>query len=242
MKLKPLIENNFNRTPNFSFTPERQLEILNTNTYFFKKIRHQNSVYDLDRWEKDFQKSQYYKKNICTYPCIDFHKSLQRQLEKEKSKTEILYYNTTINITNNLYNKTKFKEFKVYKPVKNKKKDDKNIDTEHFMGGETEIKNDDREFELCFVIIDKNNANKNKKIKVEKCKKDHFFSDVVDKLCETDTTINKDKIKMDEFIINGRNDKNNYIDYNDTLEGNKLEGGEEIVVNFKNNDAENMEK
>ena len=236
MKLRPLLDNSNNRIPTFSFSPERQFEISKTNKYFFNKIRHQNSVYDLHKWERDFQRSQYYKKSICTYPSIDFHKTNQRLMEKEKSNTEKIYYNTVININNNLYNKTKFKDVKVYKPVKKVKKNDKNIDTEHFMGGETEIKNDDREFELYFVLIDKNKSNKNKKIKVEKCKKEHFFSDVVDKLCETDTSINKDNIKMDEFTINGRNDKNNYIDYNDTLEGNKLEGGEEIAVYFKNND------
>ena len=91
------------------------------------------------------------------------------------------------------------------------------------MAGETEIKNDISEFELNFVIIDKKNENINKTIKVKKCKKEDFFSEVVDKLCETDTNINKDNIKMDEFTIYGRNDRNNYIDYNDTLEGNKLE-------------------
>lgn len=233
MKLRPLLDNNNNRIPTFSFSPERQLEILNTNKYFYNKIRQQNSVYDLDKWERDFKKSQYYKKNICFFPTIDFHKLDQRNIEKEKNNNENIYCNTIININNNLYNKTKFKEVKAYKPKKIVKKNDKKIDNEHFMIGETEIKKDDREFELCFIIIDKKNRNKNKKIKVEKCKKEDFFSDVIDKLCETDTSINKDKIKIDEFTINGRNDKNNYIDYNDTLEGNKLVGGEEIVVNFK---------
>ena len=41
---------------------------------------------------------------------------------------------------------------------------------------------------------------------------------------------------MDEFTIYGRSDENNYIDCNDTLEGNRLNGGEEIVVSFNNND------
>ena len=237
MQLKPLIENNNNaRKPIFSFTPERQEEILKANVYYFNKIRHQRSVYDLDKWERDFQKSQYYKNNICTFPSIDFRKSNQRQIEKEKSNIETIYYNTTINLNNNLYNKTKFKEANVYKPIKKEKKDDKNINNEHFRGGETEIQYDDREFDLYFVIINNSNGNINKTIRVNNCKKDHFFSDVVDRLCETDTNINKDNIKMDEFTIYGRDNNNNYIDYNDTLEGNKLEGGEQIVVKFKNNE------
>lgn len=236
MKLRPLLDNIDNRIPNFSINPEKQKEIIETNKTYFNRLRHQRSVYDIDKWEKDFRKSQYYKKNICIFPTIEFHKSIQAQIEKEKSNNENIYCNTTININNNLYNKTKFKAVKEYKPIKKVKKDDKNIDNEHFEVGETEIKKDDREFELYFVIIDKKTGKRNKRIKVNKCKKEQFFSDVVNKLCETDTSINKDNIKMDEFTIYGRSDENNYIDCNDTLEGNRLNGGEEIVVCFNNND------
>ena len=41
-------------------------------------------------------------------------------------------------------------------------------------------------------------------------------------------------MQIDDFIIKGRNDQEEYIDYNDTLEGNKLNGDEEIIVKFKN--------
>ena len=234
----PLIDINNNRVPNFSFSPERQLEILNANKYFFNKIKHQHSAYDFDKLERDFRKSQYYKNNICSFPSIEFHKSIQRRIETESNNNEKIYNNKTININNNLYNNVKFKEFKVYKPKKKAKKDDKNIDNEHFLVGETKIEKDDREFELYFVIIDKQNGNIKKTIKIKKCKREDYFSDIVNLICETDLSINKDKIKMDEFTIYGRNDKNNYIDYNDTLEGNRLEGGEKIVINFKNNDKD----
>lgn len=185
-------------------------------------------------WEKDFQKSRAFKKNICVYPSIDFHKSTQRKIEKEKSENQKVYYNTTVNFENNLFNKTKFKEAKIFEK---KEKDDKKIDNEHFKNGETELQNDNRTFNLNFII--KNENNESKKIIIENCKKDDFFFDIVDKLCQTENSVDKNKIKTDEFTINGRTDGNDYIDYNDTLEGNKLEGNEEIIVKFKENEDNN---
>lgn len=232
-QLKPLFENNNIRVSSGTFTPEQKYQINYTNKYFFNKLKSQHSVFDLNEWEKDFKKSQNYKKNICAYPSIDFHKAIQRKIEKEKNENQKIYYNTAVNFSKNLFNKTKFKDVKIYKPKT--KKNDKKIDNEHFMNGETEIQNDDREFEIYFII---NDNEQNKKIKIEKCKKDDFFFDIVDKLCQNESSINKERIKVDEFTISGRKDGNEYIDYHDTLEGNKLEGNEEIIVKFKDDENE----
>ena len=231
--LKPWFDNNRNnRSSCNSFTKEQKYEIDNTNKYFLNKLKQQKSVLDLGKWEKDFQKSRAFKKNICIYPYIDFHKSLQRKIEEQKTENQKIYSNTTMNLVNNLFNKTKFKEVKLFE--KKEKKDDKKIDNEHFLNGETQIPNDDRKFGLYFLVSDKNKENEYKKIKIENCKKDDFFSDVVDKLCQIETTIDKNKMQIDDFTIKGRNDQEEYIDYNDTLEGNKLNGDEEIIVKFKN--------
>ena len=61
MKLRPLLDNIDNRIPNFSINPEKQKEIIETNKTYFNRLRHQRSVYDIDKWERDFRKSQYYK-------------------------------------------------------------------------------------------------------------------------------------------------------------------------------------
>jgi hypothetical protein len=39
---------------------------------------------------------------------------------------------------------------------------------------------------------------------------------------------------MDEFTIKGRTNGKEYVDYNDTLEGNRLEWNEEIIIKIKN--------
>lgn len=229
--LKPLFEFNGNRNPYTTFTREQKYNIDKSNEFFLSRLKNKTSVFNSNDWEKDFIKSRSYKKNICIYPMIDFHKSVQRKLEKEKEENQKMYYNTTVNFNNNLFNKTKFKEVKLFEPKE--KQDDRKIDNEHYLNGGTEEVNDNREFNIYFII------NGDHKIKVEKCKKDDFFFDVVDKLCKTDTSLEKSKMKTDEFTINGKNEGNDYIDYNDTLEGNRLEGNEEIIVKFKDEDNEN---
>ena len=57
---------------------------------------------------------------------------------------------------------------------------------------------------------------------------------MVDKLCKIETSIDKDKILTNEFSIRGKANGKEYIDYNDTLDGNNLEGNEEIIIKFKN--------
>ena len=223
--LKPLFENNINRTPYSSFTPEQRHQIDITNKYFFNKLKKQNTFFNSKEWEKDYKQSQIYKKNICSYPCIDFHKSVQRKIEDEKNKKKKKYYNTTVNFYTNLFNKTKFKEFKIFQP--NNKKYDEKIDNE-----QTEREIENKEFELYFIIVNENNENK--KIKVINCQKNEFFFDVFDRLCKIETSIDKDNILTNEFRIRGRVNGEEYIDYTDTLDGNNLKGNEEIIIKFKN--------
>ena len=228
-KLRPLFgyRNNKSKSSYSSFTREQQYQIDNANKFLFNRIKNKNSVFKVWEWEKDYQQSRIFLKNICEYPSIDFHKSIQRKIEKEKSENQKNYYNTTVNFYTNLFKKTKFKNVKLYKPKE--KKNDVNIDNEHFNNGENE-KEEEKEFTLFFIV----DENTNKKIKIEKCKKSDNFMDIIDKVCENETGLNKDKIKMDEFTIKGRTNGKEYVDYNDTLEGNRLEGNEEIIIKIKN--------
>jgi hypothetical protein len=227
-KLRPLFGYRYNQSKSSysSFTREEQYQIDNANKFLFNRIKNKNSVFKIWQWEKDYQQSRLFLKNICEYPSIDFHKSIQRKIEKEKSENQKNYYNTTVNFYTNLFKKTKFKNVKLYRPKE--KKNDVNIDNEHFNNGENE-KEEEKEFALFFIV----DENTNKKIKIEKCKKSDNFMDIIDKVCENETGLNKDKIKMDEFTIKGRTNGKEYIDYNDTLQGNRLEGNEEIIIKIK---------
>ena len=166
------------------------------------------------------------------YPSIDFQRCLQQKIEKEKSENQKNYFNTAVNRFNNLFQKTKFKNVKFYEP-KEKINNDDNIDNEHFKNGENEEENE-KLFALYFIV----DENTNKKIKIDDCKKSDNFLDIIDKVCKSGTGLNKDKIKMDEFTIKGRKDGQEYIDSNDTLEGNRLTGDEEIIIKIKNEEEQ----
>lgn len=51
-------------------------------------------------------------------------------------------------------------------------------------------------------------------------------------MCKNDTSLDINTIKMDDFRIKGRTEMEEYIDPNDTLEGNRLKGNEVIIVTF----------
>ena len=40
-----------------------------------KRIQERGSFYNVSKWEKDYEKSQYYKRNHCIFPSIDFYKT-----------------------------------------------------------------------------------------------------------------------------------------------------------------------
>ena len=160
---------------------------------------------------------------------VDFHKSIQRKIEKEKSLNQQNYYNSTVTFYTNLFKKTKFKKVRLYEPME--RKADEDIKNEHFNNGENE-KEEEKLFTL-FLIIENN---QNKIIKIENCKKDDNFSVVIDKLCEKEG-LPKEKIKMSEFIKKGEKDGKEYIDPNDTLEGNNLLGNKEIIIKLKNEET-----
>jgi len=89
---------------NGGLTREQKLEINADNKYFFRKLNRQSSCYNFNQWNRDFEQSQCFKKNICEFPCIDFRKS---KAEDEKLGKD--YNNSVIKDSNNLFKKTKFK-------------------------------------------------------------------------------------------------------------------------------------
>ena len=50
-------------------------KISQENQYLMKRLNDRNSFYDTKTWERDYDKSQNYKKNICAFPPIDFKKT-----------------------------------------------------------------------------------------------------------------------------------------------------------------------
>lgn len=71
------------RTPIFEFkknfmTSNKKYEIIRVaqeNQHMLKRIQERGSFYNVSKWEKDYEKSQYYKRNHCIFPSIDFYKT-----------------------------------------------------------------------------------------------------------------------------------------------------------------------
>jgi hypothetical protein len=59
-------------------TSNKKYEIIRVaqeNQHMLKRIQERSSFYNVDKWERDYQKNQYYKKNHCVFPCIDFYRT-----------------------------------------------------------------------------------------------------------------------------------------------------------------------
>ncbi len=95
---KPMLFKLKKRMKNRGLTIEQNLQIKEGNIYFKNKLKRQSSCFNLDKWENDYIQAQYYKKNICSFPSIDFRKTFQNYLDKENDKFKSNY------ISNNLIN------------------------------------------------------------------------------------------------------------------------------------------
>ena len=102
------------------------IRVAQENLYMLKRLNEKTSVYNIDKWNKDYQASQYYKRSHCQYPSIDFYKtqrcgSLGNMFNNaSKNNTKKNFYSKTqysknFNNTNNTGNsgrkRKKFEDF-----------------------------------------------------------------------------------------------------------------------------------
>ena len=57
------------------------LEQKEENMAFKNKLKRQTSIFNLDKWKDDYKMAQKYKKNICSFPSIDFRKTFQNYFD-----------------------------------------------------------------------------------------------------------------------------------------------------------------
>ena len=101
IKKKPIIVNKKNL---FSQTRKWDIcKITQENQHLLKRLNDRQSFYDTNKWEKDYEKSQEYKKNICVFPSIKFETPTRDVSSYSNSKQDFK--------KNTLYNKLKFTNF-----------------------------------------------------------------------------------------------------------------------------------
>ena len=112
-KLKPLFEFK-TKGMDGGLTREQKLEIKAVNKYYINKLKRQSSFYSLGQWNKEFKKSQDFKKNICEFPCIDFHKTKGSFGKDGINEIKKEYNSSIINNGGNFFQKVKFKKIDLF--------------------------------------------------------------------------------------------------------------------------------
>ena len=51
------------------------IKVAQENLFMLKRLNERTSFYNVDKWNKDYETSQIYKKNHCMYTPIDFNKT-----------------------------------------------------------------------------------------------------------------------------------------------------------------------
>lgn len=104
----------FKKKYNF-ISSSRKFEIIRVaqeNQHLFKRLQERSSFYDVSKWEKDYEKAQYYKQNHCVFPSIDFaNNSMSRFFGQSNgfNKTTKSFQCSTGYIRKTNYNKFKFR-------------------------------------------------------------------------------------------------------------------------------------
>ena len=117
-KLKPLFEFK-QKTNDGGLTREQKLEIKAVNKYYRNKLNRQSSFYSLGQWNKEFEKSLNFKKNICEFPCIDFHKTKRNSGEEAFNHIIKEYNNSIVNNAGNNFKNSKFNNIDLFSQKNN---------------------------------------------------------------------------------------------------------------------------
>ena len=200
-------------------TREQRLELEAGNKFYRNQLVKQSSHYNLDVWNKDFKKSQNFKKIICEFPCIDFHKTQRSYIGDGgfygENKT-VKYNNVNLNIHYNAFDTTQFR-----------RKSPAKINNNNTEEKKEKKAGDNNEKLITVEFIKMGNQPEGESIKIS-CKKDNLFSEVVDKFLK--------ESKLDKTKILGystKNDMSASIDMNKTVKNNGIEESNKVYINME---------
>ena len=221
-------------------TGYRKKEITNMaqeNLYMFKRLKEKTSCYDFGKYDKEYDKAQYYKKSHCSLlPSIDFNRN-KRNISLG-TKNRIVHYSYFNNIHNN--NSASFNNFHTSNTNKNNniKNEKKLFNSNLFKKKLEDLKYDD--------FIDINNKENDSKTK-EKEK-------ITNKKEENKNVNNQEENKQNNIV----KDNNIEININKKEEETKNEEGkkedlninkeneerkkEDLNINKENEESKNEEK
>ena len=252
-KLKPIFEY---KDKSKGFITLKNIEIKQYNNFYLKQIRKQRTFYNNNKLKKDFDRSQFLKKNICEFPIINF-------CDKFQQKTKNGGIININKVYKNYFDDVKFKQIRAFSEPKNNndnlKEYEKNkeimkkIDkSESSFYSSSKDKNSskynislsNKKIKYNFINSNKNSAKKENTLvslkfiivnnqkeesgTIISCGKNNLFSDIIDKLMKTLKNLDRNKIKG--FTI--KNKTNILIDQNKTIKENKIDDNSHIIINM----------
>ena len=176
------------------------------NLYLLKRINHCTPYYNVNKWEKDYEKSLYYKMNHCQLPVIDFKKYKK---QNKPSKINMLYRNNS-EVNNNI-NSTALS----------------NNNSFIFNINDYEDKNNEDYISLHFFL---NNKTVGEHSYIIISSLNELFSEVTQKLFKTANFLKKNNIIG--FTLQ-ENDKMKLLELDKTVKDNGLKDGSKILIQFK---------
>ena len=99
---KPIFE--FNNIHLNYYKKEELMDLAKENYNIYQRLNSKNSSYTLNHHLKDYEKAQYYKKNHCKYPSIDFYRT-SKSSSSFYSIFNYCTFNNYDNINNEFYKK-----------------------------------------------------------------------------------------------------------------------------------------
>jgi hypothetical protein len=92
-QLRPLFQSGKNLFSGYK--KNEIIRVAQENLYMLKRLNEKTSFYNVDKWNKDYETSQYYKKNHCLYSPIDFSKTSKCEGNSIIKLTKKKFFNKT---------------------------------------------------------------------------------------------------------------------------------------------------
>jgi hypothetical protein len=87
-----------------------------------KRINERGSFYNVSKWEKDYEKSQYYKRNHCVYPSIDFYRTQRANFYNKNESKSMQKTNYPLRRNYKYFEDYEAKDFEGVKNIESEKK------------------------------------------------------------------------------------------------------------------------
>ena len=203
--MKPIKENNNSIIKKIKFKYKLN-SVEQANLYLSNRIVNCTPYYNVNKWEKDYERSQYYKNNHCQLPIIDFKKYKKQNKPNKRKNNNLDNINNKSTILSNNQNYSSFNSLNELNFSENNNID--YISLNFFL-------NNKSIGEYSYIII---------------TYLEEIFSGVTNRFFNTAKFLNKEKIIG---FTKEENDKLTLLELNKTVKDNGLKDGSKIVVQFK---------